>query len=303
MLSNGIVEFCISANKIDKEGELMAKAKRNVQDNYNSVFAKRLRELIESTGVSQAELANSVGVTRQAINSYTLGNTVPNSDVLTDIAKYFDVSSDYLLGLIDIKSNDITVKSICEEIGLSDKSVNLLIYLNRIKKLEKEARTLLAKDTNRNLVRESDYFDCESSNKLFSYLDIINYFTENVTYYWNGMEILRRIATVNIYGDEDESSIDTEDDRLLLNPDYSHYRFGKFIEGEEYALFLKQLVENEFHTMLSDFENDVNPFDEEAAKYRLPRHEESLQEKCRLLKKRIEDIKEGEKTGNHRKEE
>ena len=215
----------------------MAKTKRNVQDNYNTVFAKRLRELIESTGVSQAELANSVSVTRQAINSYTLGNTVPNSDVLTDIAKYFDVSSDYLLGLIDIKSNDITVKSICEEIGLSDKSVNLLIYLNRIKKLEKEARTLLAKDTNRNLVRESDYFDCESSNKLFSYLDIINYFTENVTYYWNGMEILRRIATVNIYGDEDESSIDTEDDRLLLNPDYSHYRFGKFIEGEEYALF------------------------------------------------------------------
>ncbi len=281
----------------------MAKAKRNVQDNYNTVFAKRLRELIENTGVSQAELANSVGVTRQAINSYTLGNTVPNSDVLTDIAKYFDVSSDYLLGLIDIKSNDTTVKSICEKIGLSDKSVNLLIDLNRIKKLEKEARTLLAKDTNRHLVRESDYFDCETSNKLFSYLDIINYFTENVTYYWNGMEILRRIAIVNIHGDEDDSSIDTEDDRLLLNPDYSHYRFGKFIEGEEYALFLKQLVENEFHTMLSDFENDVNPFDEEAAKYRLPRHEESLQEKCRLLKKRIEDIKEGEKTGNHRKEE
>ena len=281
----------------------MAKAKRNVQDNYNSVFAKRLRELIESTGVSQAELANSVSVTRQAINSYTLGNTVPNSDVLTDIAKYFSVSSDYLLGLIDIKSNDTTVKSICEKIGLSDKSVNLLIDLNRIKKLEKEARTLLAKDTNRHLVRESDYFDCETSNKLFSYLDIINYFTENVTYYWNGMEILRRIATVNIYGDEDDSSIDTEDERILLNPDYSHYRFGKFIEGEEYALFLKQLVENEFHTMLSDFEDDVNPIDEEAAKYRLPRHEESLQEKCRLLKKRIEDIKEGEKTGNHRKEE
>lgn len=281
----------------------MAKAKRNVQDNYNSVFAKRLRELIETSGVSQAELANSVGVTRQAINSYTLGNTVPNSDVLTDIAKYFDVSADYLLGLTDVKSNDTTVKSICEEIGLSDKSVNLLICLNRIKKLEEEARTLLAKDTNRNLVRESDYFDCESSNKLFSYLDIINYFTENITYYWNGMEILRRIATVNIYGDEDDSSIETEDDRLLLNPDYSHYRFGKFIEGEEYALFLKQLVENEFHTMISDFENDVNPFDEEATKYKLPRHEESIKKRCRKLEERIEDIKEGEKNGNHRKEE
>lgn len=281
----------------------MAKAKRNVQDNYNSVFAKRLRELIETSGVSQAELANSVGVTRQAINSYTLGNTVPNSDVLTNIAKYFDVSADYLLGLTDVKSNDTTVKSICEEIGLSDKSVNLLICLNRIKKLEEEARTLLAKDTNRNLVRESDYFDCESSNKLFSYLDIINYFMENITYYWNGMEILRRIATVNIYGDEDDSSIETEDDRLLLNPDYSHYRFGKFIEGEEYALFLKQLVENEFHTMLSDFENDVNPFDEEATKYKLPRHEESIKKRCRKLEERIEDIKEGEKTGNHRKEE
>jgi len=281
----------------------MAKTKRNVQDNYNSVFAKRLRELIETSGVSQAELANVVGVTRQAINSYTLGNTVPNSDVLTDIAKYFDVSADYLLGLTDIKSVDTTVKSICEEIGLSDKSVNLLICLNRIKKLEEEARTLLAKDTNRHLVKESDYYDVESANKLFSYLDIINYFAENVTYYWDGMEAIRKIATVNTGGDENDSSIEVEDERLLYNPDYIKHQYGKFIEGEEYTLFLRHLAEREFDKMLCNFECDVNPFDENDFKYKYPCREESIKKRCRKLEERIEDIKEGEKTGNHRKEE
>lgn len=282
----------------------MAKVKRSVQDNYNTAFAKRLRELIETGGVSQSELANSVGVTRQAINSYTLGNTVPNSDVLTNIAKYFAVSSDYLLGLTDIKSIDTTVKSICKETGLSEISVNLLISLNRIRRLEGEARLLLAKDTNRHLVKESDYFDCESSNKLFSYLDIINYFTENVTYYWDGMEALRRIATAKIYEDEDDLSLETDNESLLYNPDYiKHYQYGKFIEGEEYTLFLRHLAEREFDKMLCNFEYDVNPFDENASQCKYPCREESLKKRAGKLEERIKEIKEGEKTGNHRKEE
>ena len=64
---------------------------------------------------------------------------------------------------------------------------------------------------------------------------------------------------------------------------------------------LDNIIEGD--TLDSDFENDVNPFDEEATKYKLPRHEESIKKRCRKLEERIEDIKEGEKTGNHRKEE
>ena len=113
----------------------MARVKRNVQDNYNTAFAKRLRELIESTGVSQSELANSVGVTRQAINSYTLGNTVPNSDVLTNIATYFDVSADYLLGLSNVQSIDPKIVSVHQVTGLSEKAIRMLKNYNKTRML------------------------------------------------------------------------------------------------------------------------------------------------------------------------
>ena len=81
----------------------MARAKRNSENPYIEPLATRLRELTEETGVSQTELAAAIGVTRQAVNSYTLGNTVPNSDVLLNIAKYFDVSTDWLYGTSEIE--------------------------------------------------------------------------------------------------------------------------------------------------------------------------------------------------------
>jgi len=104
----------------------MARAKKYSENAFLEPLATRLRELIEETGVSQTELAAAIGVTRQAVNSYTLGNTVPNSDVLLNISKFFDVSSDYLLGLSDVKSIDVTKKEVCEMTGLSDKSIEIL---------------------------------------------------------------------------------------------------------------------------------------------------------------------------------
>lgn len=111
----------------------MARVKRNIQDGYDEPFAKRLRELIDKKGTSQSELAAAINVTRQAVNSYTLGNTVPNADVLVKLSKYFDVSTDYLLGLSDAATTDNDIKAICTYTGLSEKSIKIL---NEIKKFD-----------------------------------------------------------------------------------------------------------------------------------------------------------------------
>ncbi len=58
----------------------------------------RFLRLIESKKMTQKDLAEAIGVSRQAINHYATGKREPSSDMLTAIANFFEVSTDYLLG-------------------------------------------------------------------------------------------------------------------------------------------------------------------------------------------------------------
>lgn len=48
-------------------------------------------------GLSQEELAERIGVSRQAVSKWELGTALPELDKLKLLAKTFDVSTDYLL--------------------------------------------------------------------------------------------------------------------------------------------------------------------------------------------------------------
>lgn len=106
----------------------MAKAKK-IAD-YNSIFAVRLRECMEKQGFTQSELAASIGKSRQAVNFYTLGETVPDADTLVNISYCLDVSVDYLLGLSDAAVINTTVQDIHRLTGLSEKAIDTLIEIN-----------------------------------------------------------------------------------------------------------------------------------------------------------------------------
>lgn len=61
-------------------------------------MGERIKEAMESRGVTQAELAEAVGVT-QAFMSYVIhGIKKPSVDVLGRIAKRLDVTMDSLAG-------------------------------------------------------------------------------------------------------------------------------------------------------------------------------------------------------------
>ena len=62
---------------------------------------ERLQELRKDKGVSQAEIAELLGVTHYTVSSYECNRSDPDDNLKTILAKYFDVSLDYLLGLID----------------------------------------------------------------------------------------------------------------------------------------------------------------------------------------------------------
>ena len=60
-------------------------------------FSQRLYELRRKAGLSQEELANLVGVTRQAVQKWESGASKPDLDNIAALADYFQVTLDYLI--------------------------------------------------------------------------------------------------------------------------------------------------------------------------------------------------------------
>lgn len=64
-------------------------------------FSVRLKELRKEAHLSQGELAKAVGLTHTAIGLWEQNKRVPNLDAVISLAKFFNVSLDYLAGLED----------------------------------------------------------------------------------------------------------------------------------------------------------------------------------------------------------
>jgi transcriptional regulator with XRE-family HTH domain len=62
-------------------------------------FGDRLADIRQSRGMTQAELALAVGVSRRVIAYYEHENAQPPGAMLVDLAKVLRVSTDQLLGL------------------------------------------------------------------------------------------------------------------------------------------------------------------------------------------------------------
>lgn len=63
--------------------------------------ADRLRSLRESHNLTQDDLSERLGKTQLQIWRWENGKSTPNSNDITRIARFFNVTSDYLLGLSD----------------------------------------------------------------------------------------------------------------------------------------------------------------------------------------------------------
>lgn len=63
------------------------------------IFCERLKELRIEKNLSTTKLADAIGVSDAEISRWENGLRTPIIDNLLALAKFFDVSSDYLLGL------------------------------------------------------------------------------------------------------------------------------------------------------------------------------------------------------------
>ena len=68
---------------------------------YKEIFSQRVHQLRKQRGLSQRELGNQVGLSHKSISTIESAITSTSIEKLILLAKFFGVSTDYLLGLRD----------------------------------------------------------------------------------------------------------------------------------------------------------------------------------------------------------
>ncbi len=79
------------------------------------MLGENIRRLRAGKGISQVELADALGVTKQSVSNWENNNIQPSIDMLLKLAGFFSVSTDRLLGLDDRRFLEVT--------GLSDEKL------------------------------------------------------------------------------------------------------------------------------------------------------------------------------------
>ncbi len=107
--------------------------KRRVSNKYTKDLSANLSDLIEkkrSEGINHKQISDEIDAADGALSNWANDVATPNLDSLIKLAKYFDVSIDWLIGLDDFEK--IENKHVnARDLGLSEKAIEVLKSLNK----------------------------------------------------------------------------------------------------------------------------------------------------------------------------
>lgn len=102
-------------------------------------LGERLNKLRQERGLTQQELADLFHISNSTISSYETGNRIPDVEFLLKLSKFYNISSDYIIGLSDSRLPLDIMNSIVAD------QVSYQSVIEKIQKLPVERkRTLLA---------------------------------------------------------------------------------------------------------------------------------------------------------------
>ena len=79
------------------------------------MVSDKIKSLREQRGMTQAALAKQLGITRSGVNAWEMGISIPSTQYIVELALFFKVSTDYLLGVTSSASIDVS--------GLTEKDI------------------------------------------------------------------------------------------------------------------------------------------------------------------------------------
>jgi transcriptional regulator with XRE-family HTH domain len=95
-------------------------------------IAERIQNLRKTKGISQEELANEVGVSRQAVSKWESGQSTPDIEKIIIMSDYFEVTTDYLIKGIVSKKEELEKKldaGIFSIVGTAFNFIGLIISI------------------------------------------------------------------------------------------------------------------------------------------------------------------------------
>ena len=141
------------------------------------MLGKRIYELRKAFNVSQEEFALAINTSRQSVSKWELGDSYPEVNKLKEIASFFNVSIDYLLGY-DI--NNTSCEDFINKLNLSINNKEFDISINEIKSYVSRFNNNL----NLYLYSANYLFALELENNTRELLDlIISYFNKGISLY------------------------------------------------------------------------------------------------------------------------
>lgn len=106
-------------------------------------FREMLAELRQDRRMTQRDLAEAIHISTSSVSAYERGDRIPAIDILVQLANYFDVTADYLLGrteqnlslsyLSELYANNITLEE-------------MLVLLLRLSPIQRQALLTIVKD-------------------------------------------------------------------------------------------------------------------------------------------------------------
>lgn len=100
--------------------------KQRESTNTTKVLADRLDELVnrkKSEGLKQKDVAAALGISSGTLSSWCSDDKTASISAIPVLAKYFNVSADYLLGVSETKSIDTNIRIAQETTGLSEATI------------------------------------------------------------------------------------------------------------------------------------------------------------------------------------
>ena len=72
------------------------------------MVSERIKNLRMSNDMTQTDLAKKLNITRSSVNAWEMGTSIPSTTYIVELAQLFHVSTDYLLGLSDNVTLDVS---------------------------------------------------------------------------------------------------------------------------------------------------------------------------------------------------
>ena len=208
----------------------------------NIEIANRLVELRKKHGLSQEELANKLGISRQAVSKWERAESSPDTDNLICLAKLYGVSLDELLDC------DKDIDEIAEEKRKDEKEKRKEGTVYRDKNTTVKIENGEMVDTYSTLGKDIHFSEITfpSYDGRDTYLEMQNVITENLYKLWFSMEKVKSIVWWNLV---DGTAVKKANADAAFDENY----FGGGLFKNDFTpkpafKTIENLIKNEWHT-------------------------------------------------------